>query len=646
MVAEKSVSFAAVKAESVELIKKESAHVDKPILPLNASFRKDKPAKPKFINPRLLPVKLLTFLIHGGQSATFAFVGLHMKSLGISVTEIAVVLLLMPILTSAGPPLSGFLADRFGNYKLVLIAFTMLSAIFSTCMWFLVPSFGVTVDPALLRPVNVTVNLPCLYEGLTSGNLTDFSNSFRPDKFGLSWNACEARCAGEGSATTDPRLCYVEVSAPRVGGSRTKTCITHTRFSMAEAIHISEEDMHNSLPPILSLSCEIESLLNTNNQMSNEIPSCTVTCRNATASQADGTTTNGVPFGNKALTITLYFIFRFLSYTASRGVFPLLDAAIMQISRQEGGDFGIQRLFASVGAVVVPPFAGWLTLVASRHCHCMDFSPAFYLFGILTVLGGVLMYFMDIRVKQPETHIFRTMGIVLRDPNVVGFLCAVFFSGAAWGFVNGYLFIFLKDDDGFPQKNEDGSPVVTTTFYLGLVNGAGYLAGIPFLFFSTKLAKIFGHENLVATVLFAYAARFLIYSFTYNPYLIFPTELITGVTFLVFALMPQFAVKTAPKYMATLMGLFGAANFGIGGGVGPLIGGFLIHGVGFRTTFQILAVSMAAIGCAYFLTFHFVLKRLAAQAQKPKSPLIVHKRDIGNGNGSIPPPIQEEPAEA
>ena len=109
----------------------------------------------------------------------------------------------------------------------------------------------------------------------------------------------------------------------------------------------------------------------------------------------------------------------------------------MQMARQEGGDFGIQRLFASVGAVVVPPLAGYLTTVASAACGCADFSPSFYLFGVMTVLGGILMYFMDIRVKKPQTHIFRTMGIVLRDPNVVAFLVAVFCSGAAWGFVNG-----------------------------------------------------------------------------------------------------------------------------------------------------------------------------------------------------------------
>lgn len=102
------------------------------------------------------------------------------------------------------------------------------------------------------------------------------------------------------------------------------------------------------------------------------------------------------------------------------------------------------------------------------------------------------------------------------------------------------------------------------TWMLGLVNTVGYALGIPFLFFSTQLIKIFGHENLLGIGVLCYAVRFLAYSFTYNPWLIYPTEMLTAVTFLVFVLAPQYAMKTAPKYLATLVGLFGTANFGLG----------------------------------------------------------------------------------
>ena len=148
-----------------------------------------------------------------GQSATFAFISLHMKSLGITVREIAVVLLLMPILSSIGPPISGSLADRFGNYKVVLIMFTMSSAIFSTCMWFLVPSFGVAVNPSLLLlnqtdyqslPGNFTINVQCSYseapfdDRVGNGNGShDYDGRsvprFTPEDYGASWESCSLR---------------------------------------------------------------------------------------------------------------------------------------------------------------------------------------------------------------------------------------------------------------------------------------------------------------------------------------------------------------------------------------------------------------------------------------------------------------------
>ena len=63
MVNNKSVNFAEVKVEQNGGEKGTVAAENRPMLPLNSAEAK----KPKFINPRLLPVKLLVFLIHGGK---------------------------------------------------------------------------------------------------------------------------------------------------------------------------------------------------------------------------------------------------------------------------------------------------------------------------------------------------------------------------------------------------------------------------------------------------------------------------------------------------------------------------------------------------------------------------------------------------
>ena len=114
------------------------------------------------------------------------------------------------------------------------------------------------------------------------------------------------------------------------------------------------------------------------------------------------------------------------------------------------------------------------------------------------------------------------------------------------------------------METDSGFPAPAPKYLLGLTSTVGYLLGIPLLFFSTQLIRLFGLENLVAFGLICYAARFVAYSFTFDTFLILPIEILTAVTGMMLVLMPQFALKTAPKYLATLVGLFGALNFGLG----------------------------------------------------------------------------------
>lgn len=122
-----------------------------------------------------------------------------------------------------------------------------------------------------------------------------------------------------------------------------------------------------------------------------------------------------------------------------------------------------------------------------------------------------------------------------------------------------FLFLFMEND------RNAGFIFPAPKYLLGLTNTVGYLLGIPLLFFSSQLISIFGHENLVAFGLLCFAGRFLSYSFAYNPFEILPIEIFTAVTGMIIVIGPQFAMKTNRKYLATLVALFGAVNFGLGG---------------------------------------------------------------------------------
>lgn len=80
------------------------------------------------------------------------------------------------------------------------------------------------------------------------------------------------------------------------------------------------------------------------------------------------------------------------------------------------------------------------------------------------------------------------------------------------------------------------------------------------------MLKKLGHIHSMSLVLFAFGARFLLYSFLTNPWWCLPIELMQGLTFgLFYATMTTYASVVAPKGVETTMqGLVGAIFEGVG----------------------------------------------------------------------------------
>lgn len=56
------------------------------------------------------------------------YLPLHMQSIGLTMDEIALIYLALPCTTFLAPPVSGFLVDKFGKYKPVVIISFLLNA--------------------------------------------------------------------------------------------------------------------------------------------------------------------------------------------------------------------------------------------------------------------------------------------------------------------------------------------------------------------------------------------------------------------------------------------------------------------------------------------------------------------------------------
>uniref|UniRef100_A0A182YAS0 MFS_1_like domain-containing protein n=1 Tax=Anopheles stephensi TaxID=30069 RepID=A0A182YAS0_ANOST len=90
---------------------------------------KNPPTASRWINPQLLQLKVTLFLVFGATSALTPYLTIHMQSIGLTVEEVASVYLTLLFTSCLSPPLTGYLIDRFGRYKPVLLSSIVLNAI-------------------------------------------------------------------------------------------------------------------------------------------------------------------------------------------------------------------------------------------------------------------------------------------------------------------------------------------------------------------------------------------------------------------------------------------------------------------------------------------------------------------------------------
>ena len=78
-------------------------------------------------NPKMLLLKLIMTLVFGSASCLIPYLTIHMQSIGLTVEEIATIYLVMLFTTFMAPALTGFLVDKFGKYKPVIITYFILN---------------------------------------------------------------------------------------------------------------------------------------------------------------------------------------------------------------------------------------------------------------------------------------------------------------------------------------------------------------------------------------------------------------------------------------------------------------------------------------------------------------------------------------
>lgn len=460
-----------------------------------------------FVNVPLIPLKMILFTWYAAGACLLPYMTLHMKQLGLNMAEMTAVYAILPIIQLLGTPIAGFIADKTGNYKSVLLM-SLSTCIVTTCLiQYVVPARKMNQPPPMMSAGNVTQPPPV-------------------------------------SDTT-----------------------TEEQDSAAKTLYM--------------------------------------------------------------VTFWLYLFIRIFHQVAVGLSYVLLDTTTIVLAEQHNSSYGRQRFWAILATGVFSPICGF---VIDNYSYYIDengekvnnYDPAFYFFNALTLFTLIKASMINVEISALPTNIWGNIRPLMKSANVWIFLFSVFIMGSCWGFLESFLFIYLKQ-------------LKAPNYLLGLTVTVGAFIGLPFLYGSDWFVKKFGAIQLLLVALVVYFIRLVGYSYLDDPWWCIPYELMEAFTLhLMWVSTVQLAYQISPPGMlATLQAVVGGLNFGVGRGFGSLVGGSVIVFYGNRVAFRVVGCMALTTAILYATLHYFFLQPLEVHDKKKMNRMIGGGSDTMKRNVSL-----------
>ncbi|XP_026731795.1 uncharacterized protein LOC113496690 [Trichoplusia ni] len=598
------------------------------------------------INPNLIMLKVTLFVMYGATASLLPYLTIHMQSIGLTVPEISFVYLALPFTTFLSPPITGFLVDRFGEYKPVVITALILNAAFHHSL-LLIPH---QETPGMM-PSAYVMRHP-------------ITNSVE-----IWWSPCPSReCPGEDETVDfvlDRCVDHCQLSRPTENPAvdpaddkddldfHISHKIQPPNLSNASYLNITDDEDYNDAAYFLievhddleepkeQLGIEMERdeddqvtdfrsrfgeklliaqgvnitaldkddlrcgglvMLHNMTKLSQqrlEILSADCMVQKCDFRRGGPDTCPPDYKESDDKTFYIYFFLRFMGTIMLSAGVTIMDPIALTMIQKYGGDFGRERLFSSIGMAIFSPITGMLIDMRSKQVGYTDYSAAFYTYDVLLLISAVTVAVMPLGAKLPADNLLRDLVNIIKMPHIIIFIFFLFALGNFWGFIESYLFIYLK---------ELGAP----NFLLGITVTVGTLSSIPFLYGADAITARIGHVNVIIVAFFSHAARLVGYSFIENSWWCFPFEALESLSVhLMWVAAATYCAMLAPKsLLATLIGVLGMAHFSLGRGSGSFGGGLLIATLGTREAFRYMGLIAFLGGVLYGLLHYFWLKNI------------------------------------
>jgi len=573
---------------------------------ISSSFRERAGSNAKeFFNPNmnLLPLKFTLFFFNGASFAIMPYLTIHMKDIGINDVDIALMYAILPFCVFIAPPIVGFFADKLGNYLRALYMSILGCAIFHTLL-LAVPTNLSHVDypQTNLTMTNSAVSLkwePC---GDNAGNeaCTKIKNPEEEEKDPLpiffEMNNCHLDCPKLNDLMVAQAYLGIAVTYESMicGQLGVKNCKVWPGQKKLELVRINTDVAGNDKCGEAQISFYTDSDPCITNKLEDETllsikADCNLECDVRTNLIERCGDSNS---GNRLITNGVYFIFRMMATMSLASCFILLDAQTIQMCAVEEkhgkvGAYGRQILYKTLAQAVISPLVGALMDYITAQQGQPNYVASFIIADVLLLISFVCALKIDMDLELPENKdAMSGLKSILTNFEILLFLVMMFVCGTMYGFVETFLFVFLKEDLHAPM------------YLLGLTITTGAVVSLPFLYYSDAIVKKLGVYNSLVWTLLMYGVRYLGYSYTNCAWYAFPFEALEVFTFaLLQVASAKFVKDNAPAgALATLTGITGGAHFGFGKGVGGLVGGVIIE-VTKSTKMAFYYFSLVSFGC-------------------------------------------------
>ncbi len=252
----------------------------------------------------------------------------------------------------------------------------------------------------------------------------------------------------------------------------------------------------------------------------------------------------------------------------------LVDSAVMDMVRQIGAHYGRQRMWGSLGFVLVT--LGLAQLITTDTMHV-----AFWIHGLML---GVVVAGLGLRLpiarREGQASLWGGLRQLVGRRSYMAFLAAMALLGIGTSGYANFMGLHILALGGGERM-------------VGVAWAVNALAEIPIMFLGGRWFARFSYGRVIQIAFAGYLAVWLLLMFVQAPWQVVICAYLVGSCYgTVWVAAVNFASASAPRGLsATAQALVGAANAGIGWGVGSVIAGYLWDAWGGSAVFMAAAVA-------------------------------------------------------